>query len=135
MITFNQLLKKPRLLFTLKTKTPGLKKCPQKRGVCLKVTTIKPKKPNSAQRKIARVNIMQTRYKLTGYIPGEGHTLQQYSIVLIQGGRIRDLPGVRYKIVRGKYDLLGLKYRIRARSRYGAKKWRFTNRRYNRFVS
>ena len=134
MVTFSQLIKKPRNRYVWRTQTPGLKGCPQKKAICLKVTTVKPKKPNSAQRKIARVNVLHTNYKLTGYIPGEGHTLQQYSIVLFHGGRIRDLPGVRYKLVRGKFDLQGLKHRLRSRSRYGTKKWRFNAKKFNRFL-
>lgn len=135
MPTLNQLIKNKtrRRLFKRNSKTPGLSKNPQKKGICMKVYTIKPKKPNSAQRKVARLQIFQTRYALTAYIPGEGHTLQQYSIVLVHGGRIKDLPGVRYKIIRGKFDLSGVRYRLRARSRYGTKKWRFKIKKRNHF--
>ena len=136
MPTVNQLLrsKTRRRVLKKKSKTPGLFKNPQKKAICMKVYTVKPKKPNSAQRKVARVQIFQNKYALTAYIPGEGHTLQQYSIVLLQGGRIKDLPGVRYKIIRGKFDLVGVRYRLRARSRYGTKKWRFTLKKFNRFL-
>ena len=103
------------------SKSPVLEKCPQKRGVCLLVRTMTPKKPNSALRKIARVRLSNGK-EVTVYIPGEGHTLQEHSIVLVRGGRVRDLPGVRYQIVRGARDYLGVQGRKQARSRYGAKK-------------
>lgn len=104
-----------------KSKTPVLEGCPQKRGVCLQVKTVTPKKPNSALRKVARVRLSNSK-EVTVYIPGEGHNLQEHSIVLIRGGRVRDLPGVRYKIVRGVLDTLGVSDRRQARSRYGAKR-------------
>ena len=104
-----------------KTKTPVLEGCPQKRGVCLLVKTVTPKKPNSALRKVARVRLSNGK-EVTAYIPGEGHNLQEHSIVLVRGGRVRDLPGIRYKIVRGVLDTLGVSDRKQARSRYGAKK-------------
>ncbi len=121
MPTINQLVRKPRKKQSLKSKTPLLEGCPQKRGVCLQVRTMTPKKPNSALRKIARVRLSSGK-ELTAYIPGEGHNLQEHSIVLVRGGRVRDLPGVRYKIVRGVLDTLGVSNRKQARSRYGAKR-------------
>jgi len=104
-----------------KKKTPLLDECPQKRGVCLQVKTMTPKKPNSALRKIARVRLSNGK-ELTAYIPGEGHNLQEHSIVLVRGGRVRDLPGVRYHVIRGVLDTLGVDGRQRGRSKYGAKK-------------
>jgi len=121
MTTINQLSRNPRRKQTNKTKTPLLEGCPQKRGVCLQVRTMTPKKPNSALRKIARVRLSNGK-ELTAYIPGEGHNLQEHSIVLVRGGRVRDLPGVRYKIIRGVLDTLGVSARRQARSRYGAKR-------------
>jgi small subunit ribosomal protein S12 len=121
MPTINQLIRKPRRVQHSKTKTPVLKGCPQKRGVCLLVKTVTPKKPNSALRKVARVRLSNGK-EVTAYIPGEGHNLQEHSIVLVRGGRVRDLPGIRYKIVRGVLDTLGVSDRKQARSRYGAKK-------------
>ncbi len=121
MPTINQLVRKPRKKQTAKSKTPLLEGCPQKRGVCLQVKTMTPKKPNSALRKVARVRLSNGK-ELTAYIPGEGHNLQEHSIVLVRGGRVRDLPGVRYKIVRGVLDTLGVNGRKQARSRYGAKR-------------
>ncbi|MFO1008039.1 MAG: 30S ribosomal protein S12 [Planctomycetaceae bacterium] len=121
MPTINQLIRNPRRKQTNKTKTPLLEGCPQKRGVCLQVRTMTPKKPNSALRKIARVRLSNGK-ELTAYIPGEGHNLQEHSIVLVRGGRVRDLPGVRYKIIRGVLDTLGVAARRQARSRYGAKR-------------
>ena len=121
MPTINQLVRSPRKQKRRKSKTPLLESCPQKRGVCLQVKTMTPKKPNSALRKIARVRLSNGR-EVTAYIPGEGHNLQEHSIVLVRGGRVRDLPGVRYKIVRGALDTQGVKNRGQARSRYGAKK-------------
>ena len=103
------------------TKTNALKKCPQRKGICLKVYTVSPKKPNSALRKVARVKLT-TGYEITTYIPGEGHNLQEHSIVLVRGGRVKDLPGVRYKIVRGVLDSLSVKGRKTSRSKYGTKK-------------
>ena len=120
MPTINQLIRNPRRKQSNKTKTPLLEGCPQKRGVCLQVRTMTPKKPNSALRKIARVRLSNGK-ELTAYIPGEGHNLQEHSIVLVRGGRVKDLPGVRYKIVRGSLDTQGVKNRKQARSRYGAK--------------
>ena len=121
MPTINQLVRKPRKTQKSKSKTPLLEGCPQKRGVCLSVRTMTPKKPNSALRKVARVRLSNGK-ELTAYIPGEGHNLQEHSIVLVRGGRVRDLPGVRYKIVRGTLDTLAVNGRKQARSRYGAKK-------------
>src|ERR1041384_670404 len=121
MPTINQLVKKRRQKTRYKSKTPVLDKCPQRRGVCLQVKTMTPKKPNSALRKIARVRLSNGK-EITVYIPGEGHTLQEHSIVLVRGGRVRDLPGVRYHIVRGTLDCLGVEGRKQSRSLYGAKK-------------
>ena len=121
MPTINQLVRKRRRPPRKFSKSPVLDKCPQRRGVCLQVKTMTPKKPNSALRKIARVRLSNGR-ETTVYIPGEGHNLQEHSIVLVRGGRIRDLPGVRYHIVRGVRDTLGVANRKQARSRYGAKK-------------
>lgn len=121
MPTINQLVRKPRKKPISKSNTPLLENCPQKRGVCLQVKTMTPKKPNSALRKVARVRLSNGK-EVTAYIPGEGHNLQEHSIVLIRGGRVRDLPGVRYKVVRGVLDTLGVPDRRQARSRYGTKK-------------
>jgi small subunit ribosomal protein S12 len=121
MPTINQLVRKPRAIQRSRTKTPVLERNPAKRGVCLQVKTITPKKPNSALRKVARVRLSNQK-EVTAYIPGEGHNLQEHSIVLVRGGRVRDLPGVRYKIIRGVLDCLGVKDRKQARSRYGAKR-------------
>jgi len=121
MPTINQLIRNPRKTQRTKSKTPVLEGCPQKRGVCLQVKTVTPKKPNSALRKVARVRLSNSK-EVTAYIPGEGHNLQEHSIVLIRGGRVRDLPGVRYKIVRGVLDTLGVGDRRQARSCYGAKR-------------
>lgn len=121
MPTVNQIAKKPRRPNAKRSKTPLLDGCPQKRGVCLIVKTVTPKKPNSALRKVARVRLSSGK-ELTAYIPGEGHNLQEHSIVLVRGGRVRDLPGIRYKIVRGVLDSLGVDARRQARSRYGAKR-------------
>ncbi len=120
MPTINQLIKKKRKKKYNKNKTPALKKNPQKKGVCLKVYTVKPKKPNSALRKVCKVKL-SSGYKITAYIQGIGHNLQEHSIVLIKGGRVKDLPGVRYKVIRGKLDLLGVENRKTSRSKYGAK--------------
>ena len=120
MPTINQLIRKPRVVQKRRTKSPVLDACPQKRGVCLQVKTMTPKKPNSALRKIARVRLSNGK-EVTVYIPGEGHNLQEHSIVLVRGGRIRDLPGVRYHVVRGVRDTLGVTGRKQARSKYGAK--------------
>lgn len=121
MPTINQLVKKQRTVQRKKTKTVVLEKCPHKQGVCLQVRTMTPKKPNSALRKITRVRLSNGK-EVTVYIPGEGHNLQEHSIVLVRGGRVRDLPGVRYQVVRGARDTLGVEGRKQSRSRYGAKK-------------
>jgi len=120
MPTINQLVRKGRRKIRKKSKRPDLQACPQKRGVCLQVTTRTPKKPNSALRKIARVRLSNGR-EITAYIPGEGHNLHEHSIVLVRGGRVRDLPGVRYHIIRGPLDAAGVRERRRSRSKYGAK--------------
>ena len=121
MPTISQLVRKGRESKSAKGKTPALKGAPQRRGVCTRVYTNTPKKPNSALRKVARVRLT-SGYEITAYIPGEGHNLQEHSIVLVRGGRVRDLPGVRYKIVRGALDASGVRDRKQARSRYGAKR-------------
>ncbi len=120
MPTIQQLIRLGRKPIRRKSKRPDLEGCPQKRGVCLQVTTRTPKKPNSALRKIARVRLSNGR-EVTAYIPGEGHNLHEHSIVLVRGGRVRDLPGVRYHIVRGPLDAAGVKERKRSRSKYGCK--------------
>ncbi|MBL9085686.1 MAG: 30S ribosomal protein S12 [Planctomycetia bacterium] len=121
MPTINQLVRKGRRKMRSRSKSPVLESCPQKRGVCLVVKTTTPKKPNSALRKIARVRLSNGR-EITAYIPGEGHNLQEHSIVLIRGGRVRDLPGVRYHIIRGTMDSAGVDGRKQQRSKYGVKK-------------
>ena len=121
MPTIQQLIRKPREANVRKSKSQHLESCPQKRGVCTRVYTTTPKKPNSALRKVARVRL-SSGIEVTAYIPGVGHNLQEHSIVLVRGGRVKDLPGVRYKIVRGSLDTQGVKNRKQARSRYGAKK-------------
>ena len=121
MPTIQQLIRQGRSSKSSKTKTPALKGSPQRRGVCTRVFTTTPKKPNSALRKVARVRLT-SGIEVTAYIPGEGHNLQEHSIVLVRGGRVRDLPGVRYKVVRGALDAAGVKDRKQARSRYGAKR-------------
>ena len=121
MPTINQLVRKKRRAPRKFSKAPVLDRCPQRRGVCLQVKTMTPKKPNSALRKIARVRLSNGK-EITAYIPGEGHSLQEHSIVLVRGGRVRDLPGVRYHIVRGTLDALGVEGRKQSRSLYGAKK-------------
>jgi small subunit ribosomal protein S12 len=121
MPTFNQLVRKGRTKVRRRSKSPVLDACPQKRGVCLQVKTMTPKKPNSALRKIARVRLTNGK-EITAYIPGVGHNLQEHSIVLVRGGRVRDLPGVRYHIVRGTLDAVGVEGRKQARSKYGRKK-------------
>ncbi len=121
MPTINQLVRKPRVKQANRSKSPVLESSPFKRGVCLQVKTITPKKPNSALRKVARVRLSNKK-EITAYIPGEGHNLQEHSIVLVRGGRVRDLPGVRYHIIRGVLDTLGVATRKQARSRYGTKK-------------
>ena len=121
MPTLNQLVRKGRARIAKKNKSPALQKNPQKRGVCTRVYTTTPKKPNSALRKVARVRLTNG-YEVTAYIGGEGHNLQEHSIVLIRGGRVRDLPGVRYHIVRGTLDTIGVSDRKQGRSKYGAKR-------------
>ena len=121
MPTIQQLIRQGRSSKSSKTKTPALKGSPQRRGVCTRVFTTTPKKPNSALRKVARVRLT-SGIEITAYIPGEGHNLQEHSVVLVRGGRVKDLPGVRYHIVRGSLDLQGVKDRKQSRSKYGAKK-------------
>lgn len=121
MPTFQQLVKSARKKVLNKTKALALQACPQRRGVCTRVFTTTPKKPNSAIRKVARVRL-NSGFEVTAYIPGIGHNLQEYAIVLIRGGRVKDLPGVRYKIIRGTLDTAGVKNRIQGRSKYGVKK-------------
>lgn len=121
MATINQLIRNPRQPKIVANKTPALESCPQKRGVCARVFTTTPRKPNSAMRKVARVRLTNG-YEVTSYIPGEGHNLQEHSVVLIRGGRVKDLPGVRYHIIRGVLDTQGVKDRKQARSKYGTKK-------------
>lgn len=121
MPTINQLVRKGRKSLIKKKKAPALKACPQRRGVCTRVYTTTPKKPNSALRKVARVRLTNG-IEVTAYIPGEGHNLQEHSIVLIEGGRVKDLPGVRYHIIRGTLDTAGVENRKTSRSRYGAKR-------------
>jgi small subunit ribosomal protein S12 len=119
--TVNQLIRKGRKRIQGKTKTPAMGGCPQKRGVCTRVYTSTPKKPNSALRKVARVRLTN-KIEVTAYIPGEGHNLQEHSIVLIRGGRVKDLPGVRYHIIRGTMDTAGVADRTKSRSKYGTKR-------------
>jgi len=119
--TLNQLVRKGRKKLTKKTKSPALKNNPQKRGVCVRVYTSTPKKPNSALRKVARVRLTNG-IEVTAYIPGIGHNLQEHSVVLVRGGRVKDLPGVRYKVIRGALDTAGVADRKKSRSKYGAKK-------------
>ena len=121
MPTISQLVRKGRKVAVTTSTAPALKECPQKRGVCTVVKTVTPKKPNSALRKVARVRL-SNGYEVTSYIPGIGHNLQEHSVVLIRGGRVKDLPGVRYHIIRGTLDTAGVKDRMQARSKYGAKK-------------
>jgi len=121
MPTISQLIRTGRRLKRKKSKSPALKRCPQRRGVCLQVRTMTPKKPNSALRKVSRVRLT-TGIEVTSYIPGEGHNLQEHSIVLVRGGRVKDLPGVRYHIVRGTLDTAGVNQRKKSRSKYGAKR-------------
>ena len=121
MPTVNQLIKRPRIKPKHRSKVPALDRSPQKRGVCIKVYTTTPKKPNSALRKVARVRLSNGQ-EVTCYIPGEGHNLQEHSVVLIRGGRVKDLPGVRYHILRGNLDTQGVTSRKQQRSKYGAKK-------------
>lgn len=121
MPTISQLIRKGRQVLNTKSNTPALKECPQKRGVCTRVYTTTPKKPNSALRKVARVRLTNG-IEVTAYIPGIGHNLQEHSVVLIRGGRVKDLPGVRYHIIRGSLDTAGVANRNQARSKYGAKR-------------
>ncbi|MBM3506439.1 MAG: 30S ribosomal protein S12 [Alphaproteobacteria bacterium] len=121
MPTINQLIRKPRRPKTYRTKVPALDNCPQRRGVCTRVYTVTPKKPNSALRKVARVRLTN-HYEVICYIPGEGHNLQEHSVVMIRGGRVKDLPGVRYHILRGVLDTQGIADRRQGRSLYGAKR-------------
>ena len=121
MPTIQQLIRFQRKSEIKKTKSPALKACPQRRGVCTRVYTTTPKKPNSALRKVARVRLT-SGFEVTAYIPGIGHNLQEHSVVLVRGGRVKDLPGVRYHIVRGVLDTAGVKDRLRSRSKYGSKK-------------
>ena len=121
MPTIQQLIRSQRTTSERKTKSPALQSCPQRRGICTRVYTTTPKKPNSAIRKVARVKLT-SGFEVTAYIPGEGHSLQEHSIVLIRGGRAKDLPGVRYRIIRGALDCTGVKDRQQGRSKYGARK-------------
>ena len=121
MPTINQLIRKPRQKPKIRNNVPALEACPQKRGVCTRVYTTTPKKPNSALRKVARVRLTNG-YEVTSYIPGEGHNLQEHSVVMIRGGRVKDLPGVRYHVIRGVLDTQGVKDRRQRRSNYGAKR-------------
>ena len=120
-ISINQLVRKPRMKVVSKNKVPALEACPQKRGVCTRVYTTTPKKPNSAMRKVCRVRLTNG-FEVTSYIGGEGHNLQEHSVVMIRGGRVKDLPGVRYHTIRGQLDCAGVKDRKQSRSKYGAKK-------------
>ncbi len=122
MPTIQQLVRKGRSKQEYKSKAPALDACPQKRGVCVRVYTTTPKKPNSAMRKVARVRITKSGKEVNAYIPGEGHNLQEHSIVLIRGGRVKDLPGVRYHLIRGALDTAGVEGRTQRRSKYGAKR-------------
>lgn len=120
MPTIQQLIRSARKKQTTKSKAPALKSCPQRRGICLRVYTVTPKKPNSALRKVARIRLT-SGFEVTAYIPGVGHNLQEHAVVLVRGGRVKDLPGVRYHIVRGTLDTAGVKNRCQSRSKYGAK--------------
>jgi len=121
MPTINQLVRKGRKQVKRRTASPALKACPQRRGVCTRVYTVTPKKPNSALRKVARVRL-NSGFEVTSYIPGEGHNLQEHSVVMIRGGRVKDLPGVRYHIIRGTLDSVGVADRRQSRSKYGTKR-------------
>jgi len=123
MTTINQLLRIFRKSKKKLNKTPALQNCPQKKGICAKIFTRTPKKPNSALRKVASLKLISNRLKVFAYISGETHTLKQYSIVLMRGGRVKDLPGIKYHLIRGKFDFLGLKNRKTSRSKYGTKLW------------
>ncbi|MGN8473924.1 30S ribosomal protein S12 [Helicobacter pylori] len=127
MPTINQLIRKERKKVVKKTKSPALVECPQRRGVCTRVYTTTPKKPNSALRKVAKVRLT-SKFEVISYIPGEGHNLQEHSIVLVRGGRVRDLPGVKYHIVRGALDTAGVNKRTVSRSKYGTKKAKATDK-------
>lgn len=122
MSTYNQLCKKQRKKKKSLNKTPALQKCPQKKGICTKLVLRTPKKPNSALRKLAKLKLTNKKF-IYAYIPGEGHNLQEYSTVLIRGGRVKDLPGIKYHLIRGKFDFLGLSTRKTSRSKYGTKKF------------
>ncbi|WP_231206799.1 30S ribosomal protein S12 [Helicobacter pylori] len=126
MPTINQLIRKERKKVVKKTKSPALVECPQRRGVCTRVYTTTPKKPNSALRKVAKVRLT-SKFEVISYIPGEGHNLQEHSIVLVRGGRVKDLPGVKYHIVRGALDTAGVNKRMVSRSKYGTKKAKATD--------
>lgn len=121
MPTLSQLKKQPRISKQRKSKAPALSGCPQRRGICLRTYIVSPKKPNSADRKVAKVRLT-TGSEIIAYIPGEGHSIQEHSLLLIRGGRVKDLPGVRYKIIRGALDCSGVKNRMRSRSKFGSKK-------------
>lgn len=121
MVTINQLCKTPRVSKKRRRSTPALEKCPQRKGVCLRVFTKTPRKPNSALRKVARIRLTNNR-QITGYIPGEGHNLQEHSVVLVRGGRVKDLAGIKYHIVRGAFDLQSIKSRKQGRSKYGTRR-------------
>jgi small subunit ribosomal protein S12 len=121
MPTLQQLIRSERKTTKKRTKSPALRSCPQRRGICTRVYTTTPKKPNSALRKVARIRL-SSGFEVTAYIPGIGHNIQEHSVVLVRGGRVKDLPGVRYHIVRGALDTLGVKDRKRSRSKYGSKK-------------
>src|SRR3990172_7930599 len=127
MPTIGQLVKEGREQLTKKSKAPALQSCPQKRGVCIRVYTTTPKKPNSALRKVARIRLTNGM-EITGYIPGEGHSLQEHSVVLVRGGRVKDLPGVRYHIIRGSLDATGVQNRRKSRSKYGAKRPKYLSK-------
>ncbi len=127
MPTINQLIRKERKRVVKKTKSPALVECPQRRGVCTRVYTTTPKKPNSALRKVAKVRLT-SKFEVISYIPGEGHNLQEHSIVLVRGGRVKDLPGVKYHIVRGALDTAGVNKRTVSRSKYGTKKAKATDK-------
>ena len=122
MPTINQLSRLKRITKKKQKKAPALNKCPQKKGICLKIFSKTPKKPNSALRKVVKLRLLTSKRVLTAYIPGEGHNLQEYSTVLIKGGRVKDLPGVKYRLIRGKFDLTGVELRKRSRSKYGTKR-------------
>ncbi|MCK4264937.1 30S ribosomal protein S12 [Candidatus Babeliales bacterium] len=121
MPTVNQLVRSPRVSLREKSKSPALNKCPQRRGTCVRVYTVTPKKPNSALRKVARIKLTTGR-EITAYIPGEGHNLQEHSVVLVRGGKVKDCPGVKYHVVRGTLDAAGVEGRKQSRSLYGAKR-------------